>query len=130
MTILLKLSWLLFACLLALIIVVLSPLRTTLDASGDLRSFVPLLGILGALLVVLAAPAGAGRWLKFFFILTGASALGWPLSLWLHGILIRAFPTEPVTYVLVFYILPLTFVTGISGTIISGIMQAIEKWKK
>ena len=122
----LKLSWLLFACLLALIIVAL-PLRGLLRLGGDITSFLPVLGILGAMLVVFAAIAKMGRWLRFFFILTGASALGWPVSLWLHNILIKVWSTEPVTYVLVFYILPLTFVTGVMGTIITGSVWAISR---
>jgi hypothetical protein len=118
-------SWLFFVFLLALIIVAL-PLRNLLHLGGDIGSFLFTLGILGALLVIVAAGAKTGRWLRFFFILTGASALGWPVGLWLHNILIKVWSTEPITYVLVFYILPLTFVTGVLGTVITGIARAIS----
>jgi len=64
------------------------------------------------------------RWLRFFFILTGASALGWPVSLWLHDILIKTFPNEPVTYILVFFVLPVTFIIGVVGAIITGVVQS------
>lgn len=122
----LKLCWLLFAVLVALFFVA-APLNSLLRIGGDFRSFLLPIGILGALLVFVVALAKTGRWLKFFFILTGASALGWPISLWLHNILINAFPTEPVTYVLVFYILPVTFVTGVVGTIITGIVRGFSR---
>lgn len=121
-----KLAWLWFICLLVLIIIAL-PLRNFLHLGGDIRSFLFPLGILGALLVVFAALARTGGRLRFFFILTGASALGWPVSLWLHDILIKVWSNEPVTYVLVFYILPLTFVTGVIGTIITGIARVISR---
>jgi len=39
------------------------------------------------LLAALAALTKMSRWLRFLFILTGASELGWPVNLWLHDIL-------------------------------------------
>jgi hypothetical protein len=96
MTVRLKLCWLLFTLLVVLPNVAISPLHTFLGLRIDSKSF---------------------------FILTGVSALGWPVSLYLHDLLIKFFPTEPVTYVLVFYVLPFAFVAGVLGTIITGILQ-------
>ena len=114
-------SWVLFMILVGGIIIVL-PLHSVLRLDGDLRNYLAPLGIVGAILVLAAALAKTGRWQKFFFILTGASALGWPVSLFLHDQLVKIWSTEPVTYVLVFYILPVTFVTGAAGTIIAGLL--------
>ena len=63
--------------------------------------------------------------LRIFLITAGASALGWSISLYLHDLLIRFFPTEPVTYVLVFFVLPVTFLVGVLGAIAIGIKQLI-----
>jgi hypothetical protein len=114
----------LFLLLLSGIIIVL-PLHAVLRLGGDLRNYLVPLGIAGALLVITAVLAKTGRWLKFFFILTGASAVGEPVSLFLHGQLVKVWSTEPVTYVLVFFILPVTFVTGAGGTIVAGILRLI-----
>jgi hypothetical protein len=77
--------------------------------------------------VITAALTKTGRWLKFFFILTGASALGWPVALLLHGQLVKIWPIEPLTYVLIFDIFPITFVTGIAGTIITGVSRLASR---
>ena len=118
----LKFCWLLFAALIVLFIVA-APLNGLLRIGGDFRSFVLPLGIMGASVVVLAALTKMNKWLRFFFILTGASALGWPFSLYLNRLLINFFPNEPVTYVMFFFVFPLTFIAGVIGTIITGIWQ-------
>jgi hypothetical protein len=117
--------WLLFAILVGIALVAISPLKNFLHVSGDLSSFVPLLGGVGALLVILALAAKQDKWLKTFMIITGASAAGWPISLYLHEFLFRFFPTEPVTYILVFFILPVTFLAGVFGTLAFGIKRLI-----
>jgi len=122
----LKFCWLMFALLVAIVIVAISPIYTLLRLGGDFRSFVLPLGIVGAVLLVLAALTKMSKWLRFFFILTGASTLGWQVSLFAHDLLIKIFPTEPVTYVLVFFVLPVTFIVGVVGTIIIGIWQRLK----
>ena len=121
----LKFCWLMFALLVAIGIVAISPIHTLLRLGGDFRSFVLPLGIVGAVLLVLAVLTKMSKWLRFFFILTGASALGWQVSLFAHNLLFKTFPTEPVTYVLVFFVLPVTFIVGVVGTIIIGIWQRL-----
>jgi hypothetical protein len=118
----LKLCWLIFALLVALVIVAISPLRL----GGDFRSFVFPLGIIGLVLLVLIALTKMSKWLRFFCILTGVSALGWQVTLFAHDLLIKNFPTEPVTYVLVFFVLPVTFIVGVVGTIVTGIWHRLK----
>ena len=101
-----KVAWGVFSVLVGLFVVAVSPLKDLLHISGDFRNFVPYLGVLGALLVASAVAARINKLLRSFLITAGASALGWPISLYLHNLLISFFPTEPVTYVLVFFILP------------------------
>ena len=122
----LKFCWLMFALLVAIVIVAISPIHTLLRLGGDFRSFVLPLGIVGAVLLVLVVPTKMSKWLRFFFILTGTSAIGWQVSLFAHDLLIKIFPTEPVTYVLVFFVLPVTFIVGVVGTIIIGIWQRLK----
>lgn len=122
----LKLCWLMFAILVALFIVAISPIHTLLCLGGDFRSFVLPLGIVGVVLLVLAVLTKMSKWLRFLFILTGASAIGWQVSLFAHNLLIKIFPTEPVTYILVFFVLPVTFIVGVVGTIIIGIWQRLK----
>ena len=122
----LKFCWLMFALLVAIGIVAISPIHTLLRLGGDFRSFVLPLGIVGTVLLVLAALTKMSKWLRFFFIFTGASTLGWQVSLFAHDLLIKIFPTEPVTYVLVFFVFPVTFIVGVVGTIIIGIWQRLK----
>jgi hypothetical protein len=115
--------WVLFGIMVGLVVLVVSPLRGLLHIRGDLSNYVVHLGVLGALLLILSIITRMSIILKSFLIVTGASALGWPLSLYLHDLLIHFFPTEPVTYILVFFVLPATFLVGVLGTIVVGIKQ-------
>ena len=124
-----KLSWLLLVCLLALIVAGLT-LPRLLRMGGDSRTFLFPLGVLGVLLAVIAARIKTARWLKFFFMLTGFSAFGLPADLFLHDQLYKMWPAEPVTYVLLFYILPLTFVIGVLGAIITGLARLFSRSAK
>jgi hypothetical protein len=117
-------SWVLLLVLLSGIILVL-PLHAVLRLGGDLRNYLLPLGVVGTLLIISAALAKTGKWLKFFFILTGASALGWPVGLFLHDQLVKVWSTEPLTYVLVFFILPVTFIAGVAGTIVTGMLRLL-----
>lgn len=121
-----KTCWVIFTILIGLFAVALSPIKNLLHLSGDFRSFVPYLGVLGALLVVSAMAARIGGLLKSFLILTGASAVGWPVGLYLHDPLLQFIPNEPFTYILVFYICPVAFIAGAVGTIIIGIRQLVS----
>ena len=124
-----KLSWVLFVSLLALIAAGLT-LPRLLRMGGDSRTFIFPLGVLGILLVVIAARVKTAGWLRFFFMLVGLSAFGLPADLFVHDQLFKLRPAEPVTYVVLFYILPLTFVIGVLGTIITGLAYLFSKSAK
>jgi hypothetical protein len=121
-----KLCWVLFAVLVGLFLIAVSPIKNYLHLNGDFSAFVTCLGGVGLLLVISSLLARVGKWLKIFLLITGASAAGWPLSLYLHEFLFRFFPTEPVTYILVFFVLPVTFLAGAVGTIAIGIKQLLS----
>jgi hypothetical protein len=122
--VLIKICWIIFGFLIALLIAAVTPLLG-LVIRGDFRNFTTPLGILGALLIVLAAITKMSKLLKGFMLGTGAAVVGWPLSLLLHNFLFRFFPTEPFTYVLFFYVFPAIFITSAIGTIIVGIKQLV-----
>jgi hypothetical protein len=109
-----------------LVLVVVSPLRELLHVPGDLSDYVIQLGALGVSLVVLAIITRMSKVLRNFMITAGASALGWPVSLYIHDLLFPLFPTEGVTYVLVFFILPVTFLAGVIGAIVTGIKLRVS----
>ena len=118
--------WVLLGIMVGLVLIVVSPLRELLQIHGDLSDYVIHLGVLGVSLVILAIMTRMSRVLRSFLITAGASALGWPISLYLHDLLIRFFPSEPVTYVLVFFVLPVTFLAGVLGAIVIGIKQLVS----
>lgn len=121
-----KFCWVVFGVLVGFLVVIVSPLRESLHINGDLSDFVIPLGVIGALLVILAILTEISRVLRSFLITTGASAIGWPGALYLHNILFRFFPTEPFTYVLVFYVFPITFIVGAVGAMTIGIKQLVS----
>jgi hypothetical protein len=118
-----KYCWLVFAFLVGLFIFAIA--SGSLLPGSDFRSFVLPLGLLGLLLTVTAARNTLKPWPRFFFILTGAAASGWPVSLWVHNLLFRFWPDEPLIFMLVFYILPAAFFIGAAGTVVLGIKQKL-----
>ncbi len=119
--------WVLLGAMVCLFVLGVSPLRNLLRLSGDFRNFTLPLGILGILLVILVLVTKMSRWLRDFLITAGTSAFAWPFSLYLHNLLFPIFPAEPVTFILFFYILPVTFVIGTLGAIAAGIVQLASK---
>jgi hypothetical protein len=115
--------WVLLGIMAATVFAVVSPLREPLHIPGDLSNYVTPLGVLGVLLVILAAITKMSRLLKTFLIVAGASAFGWPLSLFVHALLSSAFPTEGITYVMVFFIFPVTFLIGVIGSVVIGVKR-------
>ncbi|MFH1381377.1 MAG: hypothetical protein ABIH70_00595 [Chloroflexota bacterium] len=118
--------WALLGIMFGLVLIIISPLRGLLQIPGDLSNYVIHLGVLGVSLVILAMITRMSRVLRDFLITAGASALGWPISLYLHDLLVRFFPTEPITYILVFFVLPVTFLAGVLGAIVIGIIQLVS----
>jgi hypothetical protein len=120
-----KVCWAILAGLVLLLIIPLTPLG---QYSGRFELFpgIPLIAF-GIALVIMAAIQKTNTILKFFLIATGASAIGWPSSLFLHSFLFQYFPTEPVTYVLFFYVFPMTFVISTIGSLITGLFLVFHR---
>ena len=112
-----------WAILAGLILLLVFPLTPWGVYSGRFELFpgIPLI-VLGSALVILSAIQRMNVILKIFLIAAGASAIGWPSSLFLHSFLFQYFPTEPVTYVLFFYVFPMTFVISMIGSLIAGLL--------
>jgi hypothetical protein len=120
---LMKICWCVFGVLLGLFIVTVSPLREFVHLQGDFRDFVVPLGVLGTSLIILVAITRMSLVLKCFLFTMGVSAAGWPITLFLHSVLIHFFPTEPFTYILFFFVYTPAFIIGAIGAIIFGIKQ-------
>jgi hypothetical protein len=76
--------------------------------------------------VMLTAINRTSKLLKVFLIMAGASAFGLPVNLYLHDLLIRFFPSEPFTFIMVFIILPIIFLAGVAGAIVIGVKQVVK----
>lgn len=118
--------WGLLGAVAGLVLIVVSPLRGLLGIQGDLSNYTIHLMLLGISLVILAIITKMNRALKTFLIIAGGSASGWFISLYAHDLMSPFFPTEPVTYILVFFVLPVTFLVGVLGATIIGIKQIIS----
>ena len=79
--------WVLLGIMAGLVLVIVTPLRELLHIPGDLSNYVIHLGVLGVSLVILAIITRMSRVLRSFMITAGASALGWPISLYIHDLL-------------------------------------------
>lgn len=120
-----KLCWVVFGVIAGLFAVGVTPLGQILRLHGDFRNLAVPLGILGALLAILAVVSRTGPVLKGFLIGTGASAAGWPISLYLHRLLIRSFPAEPLTYVLFFFVFTPAFIIAATGAVVVAIKRLV-----
>jgi hypothetical protein len=121
-----KVCWGVFGVLAGLFVVTVIPLGGLIHRHREFKDLVVSLGLLGAALLILAAVTRMTVLLKSFLLGTGASAVGWPASLYLHSVLIHFFPTEPFTYILFFFIFTPAFIIGVAGTIIIGIKQLVS----
>jgi hypothetical protein len=118
--------WTAFAVLIGLFAVELTPLRNLFSRRFETTPGIPLI-LAGIVLVVLVLRARMNTILKSFLIAAGASAIGWPGSLFLHSFLYRYFPTEPVTYILFFFVFPGLFVIGSIGALATGFLLLYER---
>ena len=123
-----KICWGVFGVLVGLFVVAVTPLGGLIHLHGDFRDFVVPLGLLGVVLLIMAAVTRIRMPLKSFLLGTGASAVGWPVSLYLHSILIRFFPMEPFTYVLFFFVFTPAFVISATGAIVIGVKQQVSSY--
>ena len=118
--------WVLLGLMVGLMVTIVSPLSELLHIPKDLSNYVIHLGMLGGSLIILALITRMSRLLKISMITTGASALGWPISVYIHDLIFPIFPNEGVTFILVFIILPMTFLSGVLGAIAIGINQLVS----
>jgi hypothetical protein len=119
----LKLCWVVFLLLAVGFVLAVAPLARLFSISLEFRNMTLPLGLLGAALAGLAAATRMSRLLRAFFLTTGISAVGWPVSLYLQHLLFNIFPGESVTYVLFFYVFTPAFIISSIGTIIVGIVR-------
>jgi len=122
--------WLSFALLVGFLAVLISPLGRLLHIPGDLSTYLVPIGLLGLLVATLAVVGRTSRWSRIFLITAGASAVGWPVSMLLNRVLSNFFPGEGVTYVLVFYIIPVVFLIGAAGGTAIGLKQLVWRRKR
>jgi hypothetical protein len=128
-SILIRICWVVFAVIVVLFIFSLTPLRDRLSGSFEIFPGIPFI-LLGIALIVIAIASKMHIILKVFLIVTGASAIGWPGSLFLHNFLYQYFPTEPVTYILFFMVFPVTFIIGGAGSIVTGLIARVHVARK
>jgi hypothetical protein len=115
--------WTLLIAMAGLVLITVSPLRSLFNISWDLSNLGLPLGGLGSALLVLTILNSMNGLIKVFMMIAGASGVCWPLNLYLHSLLTIFFPNEPFTFVVAFIVLPLTFVIGTIGALISGLIQ-------
>ncbi|MFC2056318.1 hypothetical protein ACFLTO_01975 [Chloroflexota bacterium] len=78
--------------------------------------------LLGVALLFLTIKTKVGGMLKKFLLLTGASAVGLPVSVLLHNVVSRLFNIEePVFFITAIFVCPIGFLIGVVGTIVFAI---------
>lgn len=121
-----KLCRVVFGVLIGLFLVAVTPLAGLLQLHGDFRNFTLPLGVLGLALVILTLKTRMSLRLKVFLLANGISATGWAASLYLHNFLTQFFPTEPVTYILFFYVFTPAFIVSSAGVLVIAIRQMLS----
>jgi len=78
--------------------------------------------LLGVALLFLMVKIKVGGVLKKFLLLTGASAVGMPVSIFLHNVVSGLFNIEePVFFILAVFVCPIGVLVGAVGTIVLAI---------
>ncbi len=132
-----KLSWAIFWALVGVFVVIVSAMA--IPAVGELLRgllFIAISGavfaLLGAALIFLTVKEKVGGLYKKFLLLTGASAVGIPLSIFLHNAIYGLFilwqgegfweriglGDEPVFFIMAVFVCPLGFLVGVVGSIV------------
>ena len=126
-----KLIWSIFWALVGVFVIVVSmifiqPAMRLLMPSGFLPAiFLPAIVVfvlLGMALLFLTVKTKVGGILKLFLLLTGASTVGLPVSIFLHNAVSRLFNIEePVFFIMAVFVCPIGFLVGAVGTIVLAI---------
>jgi hypothetical protein len=119
--------WTLLIAMVGLVLITVSPLRSVFNIRWDLSNLGLPLGGLGAALLVVMILSQMNGLLKIFMLIAGASGVCWPLNLYLHSLLINFYPNEPLTFIVAFVVLPLTFLIGTTGALIVGVKRLIAR---
>jgi len=138
-----KLSWVIFWALVGVFVVIVSAMA--IPAVRELLMgllFIAISGavfaLLGAALIFLTVKEKVGGLFKKFLLLTGASAVGIPLSIFLHnaiyGLFILWFGAdfwdriglgdEPVFFIMAIIVCPIGFLVGVVGSIVLTIKRS------
>ncbi len=89
-------------------------------------------GLLGVALIVLTLKEKVGGKFKKFLLLTGASAVGIPVSIFLHNaiyglIFVRMLDRpdfdEPFFFIMAIFVCPIGFLVGVVGSIVLSVKQ-------
>lgn len=123
-----KLIWAVFWALVAVFIVALGVIFIGAPILGSLGTpvnpffliilLVPLILLLGVALIVLTLRAKVRGGLKKFLLLTGASAVGGPVSFVLHNLVSGWLGIEEPVFFTIVFICPLAFLVGAIGSIV------------
>lgn len=136
-----KLTWSIFWALVAIFVIVVGGMFTTsLELPSGIRPILFLVGgtlflLLGIALLVLTLREKVGGRLKKFFLLTGASAVGFLVFALLHNLVYGLFiyffgadfwtrvgiEDEPFFFMMTTLVCPLAFLAGAIGSIVLGI---------
>jgi len=135
-----KLLWSIFWALVGVFVIAVStmfvpPLGMLL---GRFNAFVawPVIAGLGVTLIVLTVRVKVRGMLKKFFLLSGASAVGLPVSVLLHGAVYALFilwfgegfwgagGDEPFFFILATIVCPVAFLVGAIGSIVLGVKKS------
>lgn len=93
-------------------------------------------GLLGVALIVLTLKEKVGGKFKKFLLLTGASAVGIPVSIFLHNaiyglIFVRMLDRpdfdEPFFFIMAIVVCPLGFLVGVVGSIVLAVKQSGQR---
>ncbi len=122
-----KLTWPIFWALVGVLIVAVS----VVFIFGDLLKGPPFIIVSGAIFLLLAVALiyltvkeKVGGMLKWFLLLTGASAIGIPVSIFLHNAISALFGIEePVFFIIAIFVCPIAFLVGAVGSIVLAIKK-------
>ena len=129
-----KLSWSIFWALVGIFVIVISmiaiprPLWPLDFPRAIFFSAIAIFVLLGAALIVVTVREKVEGILKKFLLLTGASAVGLPISILLHNAVSRLFNIEePVFFIMAIFVCPIGFLVGAVGTIVLAIKNKQAK---
>ncbi|MFC1932347.1 hypothetical protein ACFLXU_01785 [Chloroflexota bacterium] len=120
-----KLVWSVFWALVGVFVIVVSMIaipRPLMPSGFPPAIFLPAIVVfvlLGVALLFLTVKTKVGGILKKFLLLTGASAVGLPVSILLHNVVGRLFNIEePVFFIMAIFVCPIGFLVGMVGSIV------------